>query len=363
MFAPAPPSPAAAGLMARWLFVCAAMVFIMVILGGATRLTESGLSMVEWKPLTILPPMNEAEWQKEFTAYQQSPEFIKKNSWMELADFQKIYWLEYIHRLWGRLIGVVFFLPFVWFVVKGHVHRPLFWKLAGLFALGGAQGVLGWFMVASGLVDNPDVSQYRLAAHLLLAFICFGLIVWVGLDLTRVAAPLPEPDPGRDALKPWAAAATAFALVVITSGAFVAGIDAGKGFNTFPLMEGELIPGGMYTMSPWYVNWFENHLTVQFNHRVLAFVLVALIVTLFLNARRSGATGRTRALATALMHMVALQAVLGIATVLLVVPMWLALLHQTGAQIVFALTVMLLHHVQNAARQSAHQHLSPAPAA
>jgi cytochrome c oxidase assembly protein subunit 15 len=362
MYAATPPAPFAARAMARWLFVCAAMVFIMVILGGATRLTESGLSMVEWKPLTVLPPLNDAQWQEEFAAYQQSPEFIKKNSWMELADFQKIYWLEYIHRLWGRLIGVVFFMPFVWFVAKGHVDRPLFWKLAGLFVLGGAQGVLGWFMVASGLVDNPDVSQYRLAAHLFTAFVCFGLILWVGLGLLRRASPGPDSDTGLSALRPWSATVAAFALLVVTSGAFVAGIDAGKGFNTFPLMEGELIPGGMYTMTPWYVNWFENHLTVQFNHRVLAFTLVALIVVLFVKARRVGATGRTRTLAIALMHMVALQAVLGIATVLLVVPLWLALLHQTGAQIVFALAVMLLHHLHGAARRAPQARLLPAPA-
>ncbi|MDX2223755.1 MAG: COX15/CtaA family protein [Rhodospirillaceae bacterium] len=355
-----PPTPTAARAMARWLFACAAMVFVMVILGGATRLTESGLSMVEWKPLTILPPLNETQWQEEFAAYQQSPEFIKKNSWMELADFQQIYWLEYIHRLWGRLIGVVFFVPFVWFVAKGHVNPPLFWKLAGLFALGGAQGVLGWFMVASGLVDNPDVSQYRLAAHLLTAFVCFGLILWVGLGLVRSADP--PADAGVAAVRPWAAAVAAFALVVVTSGAFVAGIDAGKGFNTFPLMEGALIPGGMYTMTPWYVNWFENHLTVQFNHRVLAFTLVVLIVVLFAAARRAGVRGLTRKLATSLMHMVVLQAVLGIATVLMVVPLWLALLHQTGAQIVFALAVALLHHVHVVARAPSPARLTPAPA-
>ncbi|MCB2108519.1 MAG: COX15/CtaA family protein [Rhodobacteraceae bacterium] len=355
MFATASPSPDTARAMARWLFVCAALVFIMVILGGATRLTESGLSMVEWKPLTLLPPLTDTEWQKEFAAYQQYPEFIKKNSWMELSDFKEIYWLEFTHRLWGRLIGFVFAIPFAVFVFRRQVDRGLFWKFSGLLALGGAQGALGWFMVASGLVDRPDVSQYRLMAHLFTAFVCFGLIVWVGLDLLRSASP---PDTDQKALsahenmRGLTSILTGFALLVVCSGALVAGLDAGKGWNTFPLMDGQLIPAGLYEMSPWFSNWFENHMTVQFNHRVLAITLVGLIAVNFFRMRRFHVSARVRKLSMSLMHMALIQAVLGISTLLLTVPVWLALLHQTGAQIVFLLAVGLLHSVTPAGNSS-----------
>jgi len=330
--------------MARWLFVCAAMVFVMVILGGATRLTESGLSMVEWKPLTLLPPMNDTEWAAEFAAYQKYPEYQKVNSWMELGDFKEIYWLEYLHRLWGRAIGFVFFIPFVWFVRKRWVDRTHFWKFVGLFALGGAQGVLGWYMVASGLVDRPDVSHYRLAAHLLTAFVCFGLMLWVALGLRDAAEPsqragLPE------SLAAWIKTIALFALVVVTSGAFVAGLDAGKGYNTFPLMDGELIPSGLYQMTPWYVNWLENHMTIQFNHRVLAIALVCLIWATWFKARTLEIAHTTRRWLDALAAMALAQATLGVITLLLVVPIGWALAHQTGAQIVFALAVVAWHKI------------------
>lgn len=327
-----------------WLLICAAMVFLMVVLGGATRLTESGLSMVHWKPLHILPPLNEAEWAEEFTAYQQSPEFQQKNAWMEVGDFKEIFWLEYTHRLWGRLIGVVFFVPFVVFWAKGWLDKTLTWKCAGLFALGGAQGALGWYMVASGLVDRPDVSQYRLAAHLITAFVCYGLIIWVALDQFRLSKGIETRD-GESGLSRWSLAVTLFALLVVCSGAFVAGLDAGKGFNTFPLMDGQIIPDGLYKETPWWLNWFENHLTVQFNHRVLAMLLVGLIVALWLKARRMELSRPARLTVTSLMHMVFVQAALGILTLIYVVPIPLALAHQTGAQIVFTLAVILTHHV------------------
>jgi cytochrome c oxidase assembly protein subunit 15 len=349
------PAPSAAAFAAQrriigwWLIVCAAMVFVMVVLGGATRLTESGLSMVHWKPLHILPPLNDAEWAEEFAAYQQYPEFQKKNTWMSVEDFKEIFWLEYTHRLWGRLIGVAFFVPFMVFLARGWVDRPLAWKLAGLFALGGFQGVLGWYMVASGLVDRPDVSQYRLAAHLVTAFVCYGLILWVALDQFRLArgpdAPADAPTDAAPGLGGWALALTLFALLVVCSGAFVAGLDAGKGYNTFPLMDGQLVPEGLYALSPWWANWFENHLTVQFNHRVLAMTLVALIVTLWARTRRLALPRAARRAVTGLMHMVIVQAGLGILTLLYVVPIPLALAHQAGAQIVFTLAVVFTHAV------------------
>ena len=175
-------SPVPHRAIAVWLMVCAVMVAVMVMLGGATRLTESGLSMVHWKPLTVLPPLNAAEWQTAFQDYQASPEFVKKNSWMTVADFQSIYWLEYLHRLWGRVLGLAVFIPLAWLVIRRAIDRPLAAKLGVLVVLGGLQGVLGWYMVASGLVDRPDVSQYRLAAHLVAAFVLFGFIVWLVLD-------------------------------------------------------------------------------------------------------------------------------------------------------------------------------------
>jgi cytochrome c oxidase assembly protein subunit 15 len=345
--------------VATWLLVCAAMVFAMVVLGGATRLTESGLSMVEWKPLHILPPLNDQEWTEEFTNYQQYPEYQKVNSWMTVDDFKSIYWLEYSHRLWGRLIGFVFFVPFVWFLYKGVVRGPLVWKLAGLFALGGAQGAMGWFMVASGLVDRPDVSQYRLAAHLILAFIVYGLLIWVALDLFRAArgaAPATS-DPVLSRLGIGIAGAV---LLVVVTGAFVAGLDAGLIYNTFPLMDGSLIPRGLYELQPWWRNWFENIMTVQFNHRLLAIALVTFIVLAWLRVRKAPPSPRVRKLMTGVVHMSVLQAALGISTLLLVVPLPLALAHQAGALILFTLAVCLAHEVHAPAATVAVPHLNPA---
>jgi cytochrome c oxidase assembly protein subunit 15 len=346
--------------MARWLFVCAAMVFLMVILGGATRLTESGLSMVEWKPLTILPPLTEADWTAEFAAYQKYPEYQKVNTWMELDDFKQIYWLEYLHRLWGRALGLVFFVPFAWFVWKRKVDRARFWKFAGLFALGGAQGVLGWYMVASGLVDRPDVSHYRLAAHLLTAFVCFGLMLWVALGLWHADAD-PARHDGSERLLMLVRTVALFALVVVTSGAFVAGLDAGKGYNTFPLMDGALIPSGLYAMAPWWMNWLENHMTIQFNHRVLAMTLVALIAAVWWRARAIDRSSQVRRWVDALAIMALVQATLGVITLLLVVPIGWALAHQTGAQIVFALAVVCWHSLA-APERAAVPRLASAPA-
>lgn len=338
MFAATPPHGRAAKAMSTWLLICAAMVFFMVILGGATRLTESGLSMVEWKPLTLLPPLTEADWAAEFTAYQASPEFVKVNSWMGVEDFKTIYWFEYTHRLWGRLIGFAFAIPFVVFLWRREVDQSYFWKFLGLLALGGAQGVLGWYMVASGLVDRPDVSHYRLAAHLITAFICFGLMLWVAFDLRVAAEPRGHQVPPAG-FQPWAAAVSVFALVVVVSGAFVAGLNAGKGYNTFPLMDGAIIPDGLYATTPWWAAALEHHMTIQFNHRVLAITLVILIGVLWTKSRRIDPSARTRKLIDAMAAMAVVQAALGITTLLLVVPIGWALAHQTGAQILFALSV------------------------
>jgi len=332
-------------LIRLWLLVCAAMVFFMVVLGGATRLTESGLSMVEWKPLTLLPPMNEAEWAAEFEAYQQYPEFQKVNSWMTVEHFKEIYWLEYIHRLWGRLIGVAFTLPFFWLLYTGRARGGLAWTLGGLLVLGGSQGVLGWYMVASGLVDRPDVSQYRLAAHLLLAFVVYGALIWVALGL-RGPPTTVKPENTRAAR--YALTASICVLLVVTSGAFVAGTNAGFIYNTFPLMDGQIIPEGLYDLSPWYLNWFENIMTIQFNHRVLAMLLVGFFAITWWTITKAETDETTRKLTNGMLFMVAFQASLGIATLLLVVPIWLALLHQAGALILFTLTVTIARRLTTA---------------
>lgn len=356
-----PPTPYARPI-AWWLLVCAAMVFVMVILGGATRLTESGLSMVEWKPLTILPPLNDAEWLAEFQNYQTSPEFQKKNSWMTVDDFKNIYWLEFIHRLWGRLIGVVFAVPFAWFAFKRAMDRPLALKLAGIFILGGAQGVLGWFMVASGLQDRPDVSQYRLAAHLILAFIVYGFIFWVALDLFRSTRRTTLQDNFNIPFARLTFAVAGAVLFVTLSGAFVAGLNAGFIYNTFPLMNGQLIPDGLYGPQAWYVSVFEDIMTVQFNHRILAISVVILIAVTWWKSRALDLNSRARALTHRLLIMALLQATLGISTLLLVVPFAPALAHQAGALILFTIALCLAHEVQVPATAPAAQRSHSKPA-
>ncbi len=344
------PAPVPHRLIASWLIVCAVMVAVMVMLGGATRLTESGLSMVHWKPLTVLPPLNDTEWQTAFQDYQASPEFVKKNSWMAVEDFKSIYWLEFLHRLWGRLIGFAVFVPLVFLVARRAVDRPLAGKLGILLVLGGLQGALGWFMVASGLVDRPDVSQYRLAAHLVSAFVLYGFIVWLALDQLNAARPAPRAD--DPALTRFAFAIPPAILLVVTAGAFVAGLDAGKIYNTFPLMDGGLAPPDGLALSPWYLNLFENVATVQFEHRVLAMSLVALIAGLWFYGRARALGARAHMLRHALLAMALVQATLGISTLLLVVPTPLALIHQMGALVLFTLSVCFAHAVRPVAAQA-----------
>jgi cytochrome c oxidase assembly protein subunit 15 len=331
-----------------WLIACAAMVFVMVMLGGATRLTESGLSMVQWKPLSVLPPLSQDQWNQAFHDYQQYPEFIKKNSWMTVDDFKQIFWLEYIHRLWGRTIGVVFLVPFLWFLFKGAVDKPLAGRLGVLFVLGGLQGALGWFMVASGLESRPDVSQYRLAAHLITALVLYAFMVWLALDQFRTAR-AEAPAPTTPALVRLGLLLPPAILLVIAAGAFVAGLDAGKVYNTFPLMDGGITPPDALSMNPWYINFFENIGTVQFDHRVLAMTLVALIIGTWVYGRRQPLTPRARWFLNALAVMVLIQAALGITTLLLVVPIPIALAHQTGAVILFTLSLCFAHEASGVA--------------
>jgi cytochrome c oxidase assembly protein subunit 15 len=311
------------------------MIFAMVVIGGVTRLTESGLSITEWKPAAgAIPPLSEQAWQEEFAKYQQIPQYRERNAGMTLAEFKTIFWWEFVHRLWGRLIGVVYAIPLLWFVLRGQVRGRLAWRLAGIFVLGGLQGALGWYMVKSGLVDRVSVSQYRLTAHLGLALLIYAATLWTALDLLR---------PSR-ASTPLSRAALGFsALVFVTmlAGGFVAGLDAGMSYNTFPLMDGRLVPAGYLDESPWWLNLFENVAAVQFNHRLLAMATLAGAVALAIAGRN--ASPRARALAFASGGMAALQAALGISTLLLVVPVPLAAAHQAGAVALLTLALATAH--------------------
>ncbi len=325
--------------IAVWLLVCCAMVFFMVILGGVTRLTGSGLSMVQWNPIFgVVPPLDQQAWETVFELYKQSPEYQKINIGMDLAGFKQIYWFEYAHRLLGRTIGMVFLIPFLFFLAKGRLHRPLIPRLAALFVLGGLQGLLGWYMVKSGLVDNPHVSQYRLTAHLALALVIYAYMFWIALGL------LPEKQ--RDTAQARAPGLRLFAgllgiMVFITaiSGGFVAGLKAGHAYNTFPLMDGHWIPEVIFIQEPVWRNFFENIATVQFNHRVLAIMTFIGVLSLWLYGRRLALSRQTRAGLHLLLLVGVSQLALGISTLLLHVPTALAATHQGGALLL--LTVIL----------------------
>lgn len=325
------------------------MVFGMVVLGGLTRLTHSGLSMVEWRPITgWLPPLSHAGWEAEFRAYQQYPEFIKLNPDMTLGEFEGIYWLEFIHRLWGRLIGLVFFVPFVIFLLRGRIRGRLAVGCAALFVIGGLQGVLGWYMVSSGLVDQPDVSPYRLTAHLTLAFLLYAALVWIGLDqLRRSAVDAPA---GRLS---WRAVAVAvLVFLTITAGGFVAGTDAGYHYNTFPLMDGQLFPDGAFALEPAWRNAFETIPLVQFIHRVLALLTLAVVITFRLTASATSLSPRGRPAANALAGAVCVQVALGIATLLLHMPIALAALHQANALVLWTMAVWVVFEMRLPPRQA-----------
>lgn len=314
-----------ARIVGVWLLVICAMVFAMVVLGGFTRLTESGLSMTGWRPVTgWLPPLSIEQWQAQFDAYRNSPEYLKINRGMSLDEYKQIFWLEYLHRLWGRMIGIVFAVPFAFFLIKGWLTRPLISRLSVLFVLGGLQGIIGWWMVKSGLVDRPDVSQYRLATHLLMAFLIIAMALWLALDL------LSEKVSAVSAFtKNFASLIVCVIFVTVFSGALVAGLNAGMIYNTFPLMQGEFFPPEGFAMSPWYKNFFEDLATVQFQHRVLA-ILSALLVLGFWYAGRT-LQPDLRLRANVMLGIVGIQVVMGISTLLLVVPISLAAAHQAGA--------------------------------
>ena len=326
--------------LSHWLLLCLLLVFAMVILGGVTRLTGSGLSMVNWQPIHgILPPLTPQEWQIEFGHYQMSPEFQIINHDMDLEAFKTIFWFEYSHRLLGRLIGLVFLIPFLYFWFRRQIKPGLTPRLVVLFLLGGLQGLLGWYMVKSGLVNDPHVSQYRLTAHLMGAIIIYGLIIWTVLDLKTAQDYRPLMD---SRILPWrvcSMALTGLLLVTIISGGFVAGLKAGLIYNTFPLMGGQWIPEGLNALNPWYRNLFENRITVQFDHRVLAMLTGLLLIGWYLagRARFDAVTNRSFKL---IGMMTIIQLLLGISTLLWQVPLLPAVLHQAGALLLFSFMLM-----------------------
>ena len=325
----------------RWLFIVAIMIFAMVVIGGLTRLTESGLSMTDWRPvLGWLPPLTEEAWRAEFERYKDTPQFRHVFPTLTLAGFKEIFWLEYIHRVWGRLIGVVFLVPFLWFWATGRISRQMLPHLAALFIVGGLQGALGWFMVQSGLVDRPAVSQYRLAAHLTLALLLYGYILWFAWGLTmprhREIAP-------RNHLR-WSVALFALASLTVVAGAFVAGLDAGKIYNTFPTMGGYVFPPDYWQAELGLLNLFENRVTVQFNHRFLAFVTAGAVLVYWLVALNDpDPRPGQRFAATMAVLVVAAQFLLGVYTIVNGVPVWLGTMHQAGAVILLTAILWVAH--------------------
>jgi cytochrome c oxidase assembly protein subunit 15 len=317
-----------------WLFLSAALVFAMVSLGGITRLTHSGLSIVEWQPLVgAVPPLNQADWQALFEKYQQTPEFQQVNRDMHLDGFKAIFWWEYFHRLLGRAIGAVFLLPFLYFLWRRKLGGTLAWKLGGIFVLGALQGALGWYMVKSGLVDDPRVSQFRLTAHLGLALAILSCELWIAFGLA-----LPENRHPRSKL---AVAVAALVFLMALAGGMVAGVHAGYAYNTFPLMNGYVVPPETFLLEPWWKNFFYNLAAVQLVHRAIFWLLLVLVPLAWWRYRGQRA-------ANALLGMFVLQASLGISTLLLHVPVPLAAAHQAGAVLLLACALWNAHSARGA---------------
>jgi cytochrome c oxidase assembly protein subunit 15 len=334
-------------LVAIWLFTVAAMILVMIVLGGATRLTGSGLSIMEWAPLMgALPPTSDAEWHRLFELYQKIPQYSLVNDGFGLDGFKHIFWLEWTHRLWGRLIGAVFLLPMLCLWATARIERHVLPRLGLLFVLGGLQGVVGWLMVASGFApDSTAVSPYRLVIHLALALVLYAAIVWTGLSALR---PVRQHEPLPRALRALAYGSLAMVCLTILAGGFTAGLHAGLTYNTFPLMDGRLVPDGYTTLDPLILNLTENVAAVQFDHRVLATFTLLLVSAL---AAVGWRCGLSRPLMICLAAAVVAQYALGVTTLLLVVPVAVATLHQFGAVILLTVMLVLLHQLTTTPRR------------
>ena len=314
-----------------WLGIVVFVLFALVLVGGATRLTDSGLSITQWKPIHgVVPPLTDAEWQEEFELYQKIPQYEHINSDMTVEGFKTIFWWEWAHRLLARSIGLVFALPLAFFWIRGQIEPRLKLPLLGILALGGFQGFIGWWMVSSGLAERTDVSQYRLATHLMIACLIFASCLWIGRGLAPHAN---DPAPTKSSRK-MAAIIACMALFQIYLGALVAGLDAGLSYNTWPLMDGALVPGGLFVQQPAWINLFENPKTVQFVHRIGAYVLFAFVLMhMIASLRRAPDTTHARR-SVLLFVLVIIQAAIGIATLILQVPVGWGVAHQGGALIV-----------------------------
>lgn len=332
--------------VAVWLFVICGLVFAMVVVGGYTRLTNAGLSIVDWKPIVgAIPPLSDAAWADEFAKYQSSPEYQQVNTHFTLEQFKPIFWTEWFHRFLGRVIGLAFAIPLIVFAARGWLPRRLLPWLVAIFVLGGLQGALGWFMVKSGLVHRPEVSQYRLTAHLSAAVLILGVTTWTALTLLTPRAPRFD-SPARASIARWARLALAVVCVMIVSGGFVAGTDAGFRWNTFPTMDGALVPSELYP-SPALTAPFEDERTIQWNHRVLALIVTLTLVSFWWRASRASVPREIRVAAHFVLIALVLQAALGIATLLHGVPVALGVSHQAGAIVLFTACILAVHRLRS----------------
>ncbi len=342
--------------IAAWLFLCCFCIFIMVVIGGITRLTESGLSITQWQPVSgIIPPLTQNAWQEEFFKYQQSPEYLKKNFGISLQEFKNIFWLEFIHRLFGRITGVVFLFPLVFFAIKQNIRLKLALKLGGIFILGAVQGIIGWYMVKSGLKEAPHVSQYWLSFHLGMAFLIYGLVLQSGLseynNATKANTAL-QKKPATTHKYFKNKYLTIFSCIMLICiflqsilGAFVAGTHAGLIYNTFPDMNGQFVPDGLFIMQPWHLNLFENTTSIQFNHRIFAYLTSIIIITFWLFSHKFTLTSSTKYAIAWLPIIIVIQLTLGISTLLAHVPVLLASMHQIFALVLFTLVIFITHAV------------------
>ncbi|MGZ6006530.1 MAG: COX15/CtaA family protein [Rhizomicrobium sp.] len=334
-----------------WLFTIAAVILAMITVGGLTRITGSGLSITEWNPIMgVIPPISDAAWQDAFSKYQHIPQYVRQNRGMSLAEFKGIFWWEWAHRFLGRLLGVLFFAPFVWFAWVGAIKRAEWPRMLLLFALGGLQGFVGWWMVESGLETRVSVSQYRLAIHLGVALILLVAILWTALEYLR------SPQSGRSHIAArWAGGGWAIAVVLLVYlqmllGALVAGLHAGLIYNTWPLMDGRAIPEDALAQTPWWINFFENPGTAQFDHRIGAYIVVASVIALWWTERSAKLEGLARRSGNALLHITLFQIVLGVATLLMQAPELLAALHQLTAALVLCTAVWHVFELRYIAR-------------
>jgi cytochrome c oxidase assembly protein subunit 15 len=331
-----------------WLLAGCFLIYVMVVIGGITRLTHSGLSMVEWNMIVgSMPPMSDGDWQVPFEKYKQSPEYQIINNQFSIEEFKSIYWWEFMHRMLGRIIGVVFLIPFFYFLLKKKFDKPFLKKMFVLLSLGALQGVLGWFMVKSGLQKEPHVSHYRLAAHLISAFTVFGFTFWYAMDL--LYPKILEVNEINKKINRLAKITFSFIVLQIIYGGFVAGLKAGLFYNTFPRMGTSFLPDTLLTFEPFWKNFLENPSGVQFIHRYLAYIVVILVVFLWETTRKMELNPLQRKSSNLMVSVVFIQFLLGIITLLYSVPVTMGVLHQTGAFVLFASSLFFIHSLKRSA--------------